>query len=101
MSNNVNVNPVVIDTFGSDVVISSTPVTVSSIVMEGASAGDTATFIVDPSHGTTEVLRLSNAASGATAPWKPAIPFTFQNGLVFDDSASSLATGDYIYIFLA
>jgi len=49
--------------------------------VEGASAGDIATFIDE---NCNEVLRLS-----------PARPFLF-NGLTFDDSASDLAAGDFI-----
>lgn len=99
MANSTTTNPVVIDTYTADVVVSRTPITVTSIVMEGASSGDTATFI-EGHGGTAEVLRLSNGANGASVVWTPAEPFTFNNGLIFDDSASSLATNDFIFIYL-
>lgn len=103
MADSLQTNPIVLNVFttSTDIVISHTPITVSSIVMEGAGAKDTATFIESPTHGTTEVLRLSNAAAGASATWTPAIPFTFQNGLVYDVSGDSLDDGDLVYIFLA
>lgn len=99
MVNSVTSNPIVIDTFGSDVTISTTAVKVKSIVMEGASAGDTATFIVG-NGGSREVLRLSNTVASASIPWAPSGGFTFQDGLIFDDSASDLASGDFIFIYL-
>lgn len=98
MGNNTNTNPIVIDTFGSDVTIGTGTVVVKSIVMEGASAGDTATFI---DKDNVEVLRLSNAAGGGSQVWSPAKPFAFQRGLIFDDDASSLTTNDFIFIYLA
>ena len=96
MANQTTGNPVVIDTFGADVVISANKVTVTSIVMEGATAADTATFI---DRDGNEVLRLSNEIGGASAIWSPAEPFTF-NGLTFDDSESDLAGSDFVYIFM-
>ena len=96
MANDLSSNPVRIDTFGADAEISDRNVSVVSIVMEGATAGDTATFL-DKNGG--EVLRLSNSIGSASAVWSPAKPFMF-NGLTFDDSASDLAGGDFIFIFL-
>ena len=96
MANSTVTNPVYIDTFGGDVTISTDQVTVVSIVMEGASAGDTATFIDNEAK---EVLRLSNAANGASAIWSPSEPFRFANGLIFDDSASSLAANDFVWVY--
>jgi len=96
MANQTTSNPVVIDTYTADVVISANRVCVSSIIMEGAAAGDTATFL---DKNANEVLRLSNTANGGSIVWSPAEPFTF-NGLTFDDSASSLAANDFIYIYL-
>lgn len=96
MANQTTGNPVVIDTFGSDVAVSTNKVTVNSIVMEGATAGDTATFL---DRDGNEVLRLSNTANGGSIVWSPAVPFTF-NGLTFDDSGSSLAANDFVFIFL-
>ena len=97
MANNVNMNPIRIDTFGADVIINSGQAVVNSIVMEGASAGDTAVFIDTDGE---EVLRLSNSADGASAIWSPAAPHRFKSGLIFDDSASSLSAGDFVFIFL-
>ena len=96
MANQLTGNPVVIDTFGADVVINANKVTVTSIVMEGATAGDTATFL---DRDGNEVLRLSNDIATASKVWTPAEPFKF-NGLTFDDSASDLAANDFIFIYL-
>jgi len=96
MANQLTGNPIVIDTYSADVVISANRVRVASIVMEGATAGDTATFL---DKNANEVLRLSNTANGGSIVWSPAVPFEF-NGLTFDDSASSLAANDFIYIYL-
>ncbi len=101
MANSTSTNPIVIDTYTADVVVSTGRITVSSIVMEGASAGDTATFIEGRPGGSVEVLRLSNTVNGGSIVWTPSVPFTFQHGLTFDDSASSLATNDFIFIYLA
>jgi len=96
MANDLSSNPVRIDTFGSDAEIADRNVSVVSIVMEGATAGDTATFI-DMNGG--EVLRLSTGVNAQSIVWSPAKPFLF-NGLTFDDSASDLASGDYVFVFL-
>ena len=94
-------NPNVIDTFGADVIIGGTSGVrqiVSSIVLEGATAGDTATFIDGSGN---EVLRLSTTANNGSIVWSPAVPFSFSNGLTFDDSASSLASNDFVFVYLA
>ena len=96
MANQLTGNPVVIDTFGADVVISANKVQVLSIVMEGATAGDTATFL---DRDGNEVLRLSNDIGTASKVWSPAEAFRF-NGLTFDDSASDLAASDFIFVYL-
>lgn len=101
MGNSITTNPVVIDTDGADVVISHTPVTVTSIVIEDSTAGDTVVFQESPTKGTAEVFRLSVQADGASTVWTPAKPFTFQNGLVYDDDASSWDdTAGRMFIYL-
>lgn len=100
LTSNQSTNPIVIDTFGVDTIIDTGPVTVTSIVAEGATTvGKTATFI---DNNATEVLRLSTRVASASAIWTPPNKeaFTFQNGLRFDDSASGLASGDYVFIYL-
>jgi len=96
MANQLTGNPRVIDTFGSDVTVSTTSVKVTSIVLEGASAGDTAVF--NDSNG-NEVLRLSNSAANGSVVWSPSKPQRFK-GLTFDDTASSLAANDFVFIYL-
>jgi hypothetical protein len=96
-ANSTNGNPRVIDTFGSDVTVFAGPMAVVSIVVEGATAGDTVVFINSSGQ---EVLRLSNTADGGSIVWTPAEPFVFDGGLIFDESASSLAENDFVFIFL-
>ena len=98
MANVVNNNHIKIDTFGADVTIISGPGWLSSITMEGASAGDTATFINGDGE---EILRVSNAADSASFSWSPAEPEFFEKGVVFDDSASSLAANDFVFVTIA
>jgi len=96
MANQLTGNPRVIDTFTGDVTVSASHVIVSSIVMEGASAGDTAVF--NNSDG-LEVLRLSNPVANGSIVWSPAQPIEFK-GLTFDNTASSLGAGDFVFIYL-
>ncbi len=91
-------NPVVINEFGGDVTISDNLVIVSSIVVEGASAGDTVVFT---DKGGTEVLRLSGTVGGGSIVWTPPKGFRFNEGLRFDDSASSLSEGDFVFVYIA
>ena len=96
MANSLYTNPIVIDTFGADVTIAAGQIVVTEITMMGATAADTVTFI---DNDTVPCLKLSNDIGGATKHWKPAKPFRFSNGVVFDDSASDLAANDFILIY--
>ncbi len=95
-------NPIVINAFGNDIIISDGPVTVSSIVLDSASAGDTAVFI---DRSGNEAIRLANNYGDDTnhgsVVWSPprGKPFKF-DGLRFDDSASGLGDGDYVFVYL-
>ncbi len=102
MGNTTATNPNVIDTFTADVHIGGTEgglVTVTSVVIKTATAGDTAVFI---DKNAVEVLRLANNISTGSMVWTPAEPFTFQNGMTWDDSASGAgwAAGDFIFVYL-
>lgn len=96
MANQTTGNPKVIDTFTGDVTISTNKVQVSSIVMEANLLGDTAVF--DDRDG-NEVLRLSCETANGSTIWTPSKPFKF-NGLTFDNTASSLGAGDFVFIYL-
>ena len=94
---NVAVDVFRIDTFGANVSISAGEIWVNSIIMEGATAGDTAVFI---DNSGTEVMRLSNDIGTASKVWTPAKSQRFSNGFIFDDSASGLSASDFIFIYM-
>ena len=101
MGNTVKTNPVVLDTSGADVTISDTPITVTSIVIEDSTAGDTVVFQESTTKGTAEVFRLSVQVANASTVWSPAKPFTFARGLIYDDSGSSWDdTNGRMFIYL-
>jgi hypothetical protein len=95
---NDNSGPIVrIDTFGADVVIGAGYARVSMILVTAYSSAKSVAFI-DSSGG--EVMKLE-CPSGETYSVTFSQPFDFQNGLIFDDSASDLAAGDKLYVYLA
>lgn len=99
MANNLVSNPIVIDTFGSDINIGK--VTVSSISLVSAAAGDDAIFIDENGAGVVNV-HIAQNVSGGFSDWMPSVPFHFRNGLIYDESASNgIAAGDRILIYLA
>lgn len=100
MANSTTTNPIVIDTSGADVTISDTPITVTSIVIEDSTAGDTVIFQESTTKGTAEVFRLSVQVANASTVWTPAKPFTFQNGLVYDDDSTWDDTAGRMFIYL-
>jgi len=85
-----------IDTFGSDVTIGAGRVTVNCMIITAYTSAKTVTFI--DSAGTTALVL--EIPSGATGQLTPSKPITFPNGLIFDDSASELAAGDFIFMWL-
>lgn len=93
MANNLTTNPVFLDTVNADVTISTTPIKITEITIQDTTAGDTAVFI--DSKG-VECARVSvdiGSSIGRITPnqW-------FNRGFIFDASASSIASGGYIYI---
>ena len=96
MANNVNINPAYIDTAGGDVTISSGIVTVSLMSLtDNAGAAKKVVFIDNDSN----VVAVIQAAANGTSLWDPAEPFCFQNGLIYDDSASSVANNDIVLVY--
>jgi hypothetical protein len=96
MANNTTMNPMRIDTFGADVTISTGSVKVLAILATAYSSAKTVTFIDNEGE---EVLRVE-VASDSTGQFTPAEAFLFSRGLIFDDSGSDLAAGDFVYIYL-
>ena len=95
MANKTGYNLVRIDTFGSDVVISTGSIKVNAILATGYNTVKTVTFIDVQGE---QVMKFEVAANG-TSQFTPSKPFTF-NGLTFDDSASDFADGDVVYLYL-
>jgi hypothetical protein len=95
MSNVVTGTTRRIDTFGSDVVIDTKIIEVFAIYITAYTSAKTITFIDNDA----AVVLVLEVAAGSTAQITPAKPIKFSNGLTFDDSASDLAAGDFIFIF--
>jgi len=95
MANTLGTFPIAIDTFGADVTIGSKIVVIHSMYITAYTSAKTVTFI-DLSGNKCFVAEVP---SGQTLPIEPAKPLRFSNGLIFDDSASDLAAGDFIFIF--
>jgi len=94
-ANTVGTNPIRIDTFGADVTIkSSGRLNVDAIVLTAYTSAKTVTFI-DASGANCLVAEVPTGETVTISG-----PLQFSNGLVFDDSASDLAAGDFIFIFL-
>jgi len=95
MANSVGTNPVRLDTFGADVTIKATGrVVVDSIVITGYTDPKTVTFI----DAAGAVVLVAECAAAGTESVSG--PLTFTNGLIFDDDASDVAAGDFVFIFL-
>ena len=95
MANSVGTNPVRIDTFGADVTIkASGRVVVDCIVMIGYTSGKTVAFI----DAAGALVCVAEVATDSMATISG--PLTFTNGLIFDESGSDLAAGDFVFVFL-
>lgn len=99
MANRVDANPIVLDTFTADVVLSTGRLKVSKILLASAAAGDVLELI-DSKNGLPVFRMVNTAAPG----WDESdfAPFVFEDGLTFDQSASTgLGAGDLVFIYLA
>ena len=97
MANRTSSNPVVLDTFTSDVVISTGRTRVRKIVLASAAAGDVLEFINNA--GQPQLRMVQTLSPG----WEETDldGFTFDGGLIFDQSASTgLGAGDLVFIYL-
>ena len=97
MANNLNTNPVYIDTFGSDVTVSTDQVVIScvTVVETNNTAARYVTFI---DNNANVVLRVPVAQNDMNI-WGPIKPFRFTNGFIYDESASTVANNDIILVF--
>lgn len=95
MANSTTGNPIVIDTFGADVTISSGFVRVNLIIATGFTSNKTVTFIDNDGN---RIMNFEVPAAESKII-SPAEPFVFPNGMIFDDSASDLAAGDFVYVY--
>ena len=96
MANRTDGSIVYIDTFGADVTVATGPVRINAVVIEGASAGDTAIF--NDADGNA-VLRISSTANAGSLIFAPAEPQYFPNGLTLA-SGSDFSSGDYVQVYL-
>jgi hypothetical protein len=96
MANRLSGNNKHIDTFGSDVTISTNPIYVVAIIATGYSSAKSVVFI---DNDDDEVLGFEVPAGGS-GQFTPAQAVYFRNGFIFDDSASDLEAGDKIHIYL-
>ncbi len=96
-ANDVDSTPRRIDTFGADVTIRAGSVSVTSILVTAYSTIKTVTFI----DSSAAVVLVIEVPVGSTVAWPQygdkAIQFT--NGLIYDDSASDVAAGDFIFVW--
>ncbi len=96
MANSLTTNPVYIDVAGADVTVASGPAWITQIsVTEDNSAAAKVVFIDNDDN----VVAVIQVAQNATSYWTPASPFMFANGLIYDDSASSVDNGDQILVY--
>lgn len=98
MANSVVTNPIVFDTFNTDVTLSSTPIHVRAITFKSAAAGDV--FVLEDRSG-NKVVVLGQNINGGTVTLEFPEGFWFSQGLYFDqdDTNSGLGSGDWVLIY--
>ena len=102
MANNLNLNPIVLDTFDANVVLRTKgvgPLTVKRITLHSAASGDR--FALEDEDGTPIFVISQDATLVQTLDFGDG--FGFSNGVVFDfDDAlqSGLSAGDIVLIYL-
>lgn len=98
MANNTNTNPIFIDTFTDDVVIFANRGAITSVVLISAAAGDDAVFIDNRG---VECIHLAQNVAAGMVDWTPGKAQQFNNGVIFDVSASTgLGANDIVLIYL-
>ncbi|MCK5607337.1 hypothetical protein KAR91_35970 [Candidatus Pacearchaeota archaeon] len=103
MSNNLNTNPIVLDTFSATVTLRKRSVgglTIKKIVFRSADGGDV--FALEDESGNQIVLMKQKVALTSELDFGPRGQ-SFSEGVVFDhDDAlqAGLGSGDYVFIYL-
>ena len=97
MANNLLTNPIVLDTFSSDVTIADKPIRIKSISFSSSSAADK--LVLEDRKGVTNVY-LQLPVAGSTQDWTPAEPVWFQNGLICDVSDGAYVGTARLLIYL-
>jgi len=96
MANHVESNYAYIDTFGADVTIASGRAKILAITVYAAAAAEYAVFI----NSKGRVVAIAGGAQDAVDHFTPCQPVGC-DGLVFDDSASTLEANDFVIVHLA
>jgi len=95
MANNVNTNPIFLDTYAADVTISSTIVHPKAIHVTSATAGDTVVFIDNKGN---QVIKVAAPANVTCDVW---FPEGWQSdGLIFDLSASTITAAVTVLLYV-
>jgi hypothetical protein len=96
-ANDLDSNPNRIDTFGADAVIHASSIQIKNITITAYTSAKNIVFI----DADGDICLVLVCPAGESVSWPPAGsgPVTFANGITFDDSASELAAGDYIFVF--
>lgn len=102
MANSLSTNPIVLDTFTSDVIVFNNFGVITLIVLRADNVGDDAVFT--DNNGVQAIHIAHNNSNGMTV-WSPKSPVFFVNGLKFDSGLSSgLGAGfgesDLLFIYL-
>lgn len=96
MANHIGDRHAVIDTFGADVTLKSGECKVLLITIYAAGAGELATFI----DNSGQIVFMVSAGTGLVDSIMMPTPIGV-DGLVFDDSASTLEAGDALVVHFA
>jgi len=101
MTNNVNSNPIVLDTFDADITFTR-PITIRKIVLQSAADGDVFSLKEGQADTGQEVVHIEQVAGLQAELDFGDAGFIFTKGLYFDASAinSGLSTNDKVFIYL-
>lgn len=103
MSNNLKTNPIIIDTFDADFVVSADPITVKKVVLFSAAATDKFSLLHGVADTAPECIRVKQGADLNAAVDFNSGAHIFPNGLFFDASAINAGldnTTDRVLIYL-
>ena len=95
MANDTSGYPVRIDTFGDDVAVSAKRYLLRRMIITAYTTVKTITFI----DANAAVCLVLECPAGETIEIADRDGLLFANGITFDDSASDLAAGDFIFMW--